>query len=186
MWDPTTVPSLTQCYALGFPRLFKKGWVPHFRKHFLKPGSSKMGRGRCWRLWATRGRFSTLWVEKVPAGAQSVLTCVTWASAVWLVDWMNIVWVSSCPAGIVTGWIWYNCCKIKRQWRRKFRIWTNVGWRVVTIPWCHNTNRDEVANGYLSIRKLVELLLSLLYLRLCDLKRRWIEHCKKKVLPSLC
>lgn len=128
MWDPTTVPFLTQCYVVGFPRLFKKGWVPHFRKHCLKPGWSRMGRGRCWRLWASRGMFSMLWVEKVPAGAQSVLTCVTWASAVWLVDWMNIVWVSSCPAGIVTGWIWYNCCKIKRQRRRKFRIWTNVGW----------------------------------------------------------
>lgn len=39
-----------------------------------------------------------------PGGTQSVLTCVTCASVVWLVDWMNIGWVSSCPAGIVT------CC----------------------------------------------------------------------------
>lgn len=40
----------------------------------------------------------------VPGRAQSVLTCVTCASVVWLVDWINIGWVSSCPAGIVT------CC----------------------------------------------------------------------------
>lgn len=37
--------------------------------------------------------------------AQSVVTCVTCASAVWLVDWMNMGWVSSWPAGIVTCWI---------------------------------------------------------------------------------
>lgn len=56
--------------------------------------------------------------EKVSGWAQSVLTCVTCASAVWLVDWMNIGWVSSCPAGIVTCWIWYNCCKTEKQTRR--------------------------------------------------------------------
>lgn len=62
--------------------------------------------------------------EKVPGGAHSVLTCVTCASAVWLVDWMNIGWVSSCPAGIVTCWIWYNCCKTERQTERlKVGLW---------------------------------------------------------------
>lgn len=55
---------------------------------------------------------------KVLGWIQSVLTCVTCASAVWLVDWMNIGWVSSCPAGIVTCWIWYNCWRTQKQIER--------------------------------------------------------------------
>lgn len=136
---------------------------------------------------ASRGLFSMLRVERglLPGGgAQSVLTCVTWASAVWLVDWMNIVWVSSCPAGIVTGWIWYNCCKIKRRWWTEIRIWTMGScvqhWFVnglysILVP---SHKKDKVTTSYLSICELVELLLSLLYLCLCDLRRIWFEHCK--------
>lgn len=56
-----------------------------------------------------------------PGRAQSVLTCVTCASAVWLVDWINIGWVSSCPAGIVTCCIWYNCCKTETG--RRYADW---------------------------------------------------------------
>lgn len=41
--------------------------------------------------------------SKVPA--QSPVTCVAWPSEVWLVDWMNMGWVMSWPAGMVTCWI---------------------------------------------------------------------------------
>lgn len=62
---------------------------------------------------------------------QSALTCVlTWPSAVWLVDWMNIGWVSSWPAGIVTCWIWYNCCRAEREEKRDRRIYK------ATDTWC--------------------------------------------------
>lgn len=42
----------------------------------------------------------------VPVPAQSPVTCVAWPSEVWLVDWMNMGWVMSWPAGMVTCWIW--------------------------------------------------------------------------------
>lgn len=64
-----------------------------------------------WHPSASRGWCACCMCErrKSPGRAHSVLTCVTCVSVVWLVDWMNIGWVSSCPAGIVTCCIWYNC-----------------------------------------------------------------------------
>lgn len=57
---------------------------------------------RCWGLDLGTGHH-------VPA--QSPVTCVAWASELWLADWMNMGWVMSWPAGIVTCWIWYSCCR---------------------------------------------------------------------------
>lgn len=111
-----------------------------------------------------------------PGRAQSVLTCVTCASAVWLVDWMNIGWVSSCPAGIVTCCIWYNCCKTETGWRYVMLIGLSSNQQSVALAYLSRrwdmwySKLVLYLIGYLSVSKLVELLLSLLHLGLCDLK----------------
>lgn len=63
----------------------------------------------------------------------------------------------------------YNLDKIlARSWVAVCNIYRKMAF---TISWYQSTNKDMVTNGYLSICKLVELVLSLLYLCLCDLTR---------------
>lgn len=117
-WESQSV-SLCFVFLSSVVNLLQKKivWVPRLYEQSLKSTLSSILCPSWWHLSASHGLVCVLCVcgEKVPASAQSVLTCVTCASAVWLVDWMNIGWVSSCPAGIVTCWIWYNCCKTERQ-----------------------------------------------------------------------
>lgn len=77
---------------------------PSLQEALRSAGSS--GEGGCAHCPGCMAKIVLGILDLASSGPQSPVTWGVWPSEGWLADWMNMGWVRSWPAGMVTCWIW--------------------------------------------------------------------------------